>query len=146
MARYFLLREAESLIPEVERAIRHAIRVKADYISVETELEQFTSRIQMMGGSRVNRDEIIELRDRRGTLAELLREAIESIQAFGCQVKDLDIGLIDFPTLYNGEEVLLCWKLGERGIAWWHGLEEGFGGRKPIDGEFIAGHSGDKTN
>jgi hypothetical protein len=146
MPRYFSLHEAESLIPEVEKAIRHAIRVKADYIQVETELGKFSERIQMMGGSRINRDDIIALRDRRETLASLLREAIENIQSFGCQVKDLDIGLIDFPTLYKGEEVLLCWKLGERGITWWHGLEEGFRGRKPIDDEFIAGHRGDKTN
>ena len=134
------------MIPEVEKAIRHAIRVKADYSQVEDELNKHAERIQMMGGSRINRDEIVELRDRRETLASLLREAIERIQSFGCMVKDLDIGLIDFPTLYKGEEVLLCWKLGERGIAWWHGLEEGFRGRKPIDDEFIVGHRGDKTN
>ena len=101
---------------------------------------------QMMGGARINREEVIDLRGRYEALASLLREGIEKIQSFGCQVKDLDIGLIDFPTMYKGEEVLLCWKLGERGITWWHGLEEGFGGRKPIDGEFIAGHRGDKTN
>ena len=145
-ARYFALREAESLIPAVEKAIRHAIRVKADYEQVEGELNKHAQRIQMMGGSRINRDEIMELRQRQETLSSLLREAIEAIQSFGCQVKDLDIGLIDFPTLYKGEEVLLCWKLGERGIAWWHGLEEGFGGRKLIDDEFIAGHRGDSTN
>ena len=146
MARYFSLREAESLIPSVENAIRHAIRVKADYGQVEGELNKYAERIQMMGGSRINRDEIIELRARHETLSSLLGDAIGNIQSFGCQVKDLDIGLIDFPTLYKGEEVLLCWKLGERGIAWWHGLEEGFRGRKPIDDEFIAGHRGDKTN
>ena len=65
----------------------------------------------MMGGSRINRDDVISLRERRETLATRLRDAIESIQEFGCQIKDLDIGLIDFPTLYNGVEVLLCWKL-----------------------------------
>ncbi len=146
MARYFSLREAESLIPEVEKAIRHAIRVKADYSLVEGELRKLLERIQMMGGSRINRDEIVERRQRHETLASLLRDAIENIQSYGCQVKDLDIGLIDFPTLYQGEEVLLCWKLGERGITWWHGVEEGFRGRKPIDDDFIAGHRGDKTN
>jgi len=146
MARYFSLSEAQRLIPDVERAIREAIRVKADYQAVETELEQFASRIQMMGGSRINRDQILQLRKRRETLASSLQQAIEAIQAFGCQMKDLDIGLIDFPTLYKGNEVLLCWKLGEKGISWWHGLEEGFRGRKPIDAEFIASHGGDKTN
>jgi hypothetical protein len=146
MARYFSLREAESLIPEVEKAIRHAIRVKADYGQVEGELNKLSQRIQMMGGARINREEVIELRQRHETLTSLLQKGIENIQAFGCQVKDLDIGLIDFPTLYKGEEVLLCWKLGEQGIEWWHGVEEGFRGRRPIDAEFMAGHRGDKTN
>jgi hypothetical protein len=53
------------------------------------------------------------------------------------QVKDLDIGLLDFPCRVNGEIILLCWKLGEEGITHWHGVEEGFAGRKPID-ETIA--------
>lgn len=146
MPRYFSLREAESLLPEVEKAIRHAIRVKAEYGQVEAELGKFAERIQMMGGSRINRDDIIVLRGRREALAALLRDGMEKIQAFGCQVKDLDVGLIDFPTLYKGTEVLLCWKLGERGITWWHGVEAGFSGRKPVDDEFIAAHRGDMAN
>jgi len=146
MPKYFSLREAESLIPDVDKAIRHAIRVKTDFVQVEGELEKFTARIQMMGGSQINRNDILSLRERRQTLAELLRDAIEKIQSFGCQVKDLDIGLVDFPTVYKGTDVLLCWKLGESGITWWHGLEEGFRGRKPIDAEFIANQRGDMTN
>ena len=65
------------------------------------------------------------------------------IQENGVVVKDLDIGLIDFPTLFRGEEVYLCWKLGETGIRFWHGLDEGFRGRKPIDEEFLANHRGE---
>ena len=48
-------------------------------------------------------------------------------------VKDLDRGLVDFPALRDGEEVLLCWQVGEGEVAYWHGLEEGFAGRKPLD-------------
>jgi hypothetical protein len=48
-------------------------------------------------------------------------------------VRDLDLGLVDFPSLLEGEEVCLCWKLGEERIAFWHGIEEGFAGRKPLD-------------
>ena len=57
---------------------------------------------------------------------------MEQVQSFGCLIKDLDVGLIDFPTLYRGEEVYLCWKLGEDGIEFWHGVSEGFRGRKKI--------------
>jgi hypothetical protein len=54
--------------------------------------------------------------------------------------------LIDFPALYQGREVLLCWKLGEDRIAFWHGVDEGFRGRKPIDDEFRENHRGDSPN
>jgi hypothetical protein len=62
-----------------------------------------------------------------------LQEEVNRIQATGCVVKDLDEGLVDFPSLMKGEEVFLCWKLGEERILYWHGLEEGFAGRKPLD-------------
>ena len=65
------------------------------------------------------------------------------MQAIGCVVKDLDIGLIDFPTEFRGEEVYLCWKLGEPRIEFWHGVEEGFRGRKAIDQDFRDHHRGD---
>jgi hypothetical protein len=86
------------------------------------------------------------LKNRRESSALRLKDVLEKIQEFGCLVKDLDIGLIDFPTLLNGEEVYLCWKLGESGIQFWHGVQEGFRGRKAIDHEFIAQHQGERPN
>jgi hypothetical protein len=65
-----------------------------------------------------------------------LQDAMDQIEDSGCIVKDLDVGLVDFPALLGEEQVLLCWKLGEPRIEYWHRNEEGFGGRKPIDGEF----------
>ena len=72
-----------------------------------------------------------------------LREAIEQMQELGCVIKDLDTGLLDFPTLFRGKEVYLCWKLGEPSIGFWHGVDEGFRGRKPIDQDFLDHHEGD---
>ena len=69
-----------------------------------------------------------------------LKEILDEITGLGVQVKDLDKGLLDFPTFYRGDEVLLCFRLGETGIRYWHSLEEGFGGRKEIDDEFVRGH------
>jgi hypothetical protein len=57
---------------------------------------------------------------------------VEELNELGVQVKDLDIGLIDFPSLRDGDEILLCWRLGEGDIAWWHTLDGGFAGRQPI--------------
>ena len=91
----------------------------------------------------VDRNQAMDARKRRDTSAASLRSAIEQVQALGCVVKDLDIGLIDFPTEFRGEEVYLCWKLGEPKIEFWHGVEEGFRGRKAIDQDFLDHHRGD---
>ena len=58
-------------------------------------------------------------------------------------MKDLDVGLVDFPTLFRGEEVYLCWRMDEDDIDHWHGVNEGFAGRKPIDKHFVDNHRGD---
>ena len=99
----------------------------------------------MMGGVAVDRDRALDSRSRRDRAAAQLRTAIEEVQEIGCLIKDLDIGLIDFPTTYRGNEVYLCWKLGEAGIEYWHGVDEGFRGRKPIDQEFLDNHEGDRS-
>jgi hypothetical protein len=91
----------------------------------------------------VDREQARKGRERRDKLAKRLKTAIEQVQEFGCVVKDLDMGLVDFPTLFRGVEVYLCWKLGEPRIEYWHGMEEGFRGRKPIDEEFLRDHRGD---
>jgi hypothetical protein len=92
----------------------------------------------------VDRDRALEARARRDDAAARLRECIEAVLETGCLVKDLDIGLVDFPTLLRGVEVYLCWKLGESGIAYWHGVDEGFRGRKAIDQDFLDHHQGDR--
>ena len=99
-----------------------------------------------MGGVQVDRGQVVEQKKSREEAALALKAAIERLQEFGCLVKDLDIGLIDFPTLFHGEEVYLCWKLGESGIRFWHGVDEGFRGRKPIDAAFLEQHRGELPN
>jgi len=146
MSRYFTLIQAEQQLPAVERAIRDAVALKAEYSSAENNIQKATQRIVNLGGSIANRDQFMAERSRRDAASEALQTAIEQIHGFGCQVKDLDIGLIDFPTLYRGQEVLLCWKLGEDGIRFWHGVEEGFRGRKAIDQDFLDNHRGDDIN
>jgi hypothetical protein len=143
MPRYFTLPQAERLLPEVESAIREAISYKAEYQQAEEEWQSFASRVTMQGGTRVDHSQVIDQKRRRESTAQALKETIEKIQEYGCVVKDLDIGLLDFPTLFRGEEVYLCWKLGESGIHFWHGVHEGFRGRKPIDQEFLSQHRGD---
>jgi hypothetical protein len=146
MPRHFRLEDAESLLPEVERALRDAIFQKTEYEAADGELDRTMQRIRMAGGSRVSPGPILSLRARKDSAAVALAAVMERINNWGVQVKDLDIGLIDFPTLYRGREVLLCWKLGEERIGYWHGVEEGYRGRKAIDDEFRAEHRGAAPN
>ena len=146
MAKFFTLREAEKLLPEVGAAIRDAISLKSEYEQAETEVQRTSQWIMMSGGASVNREQVLRSKSRRDTSAAQFQAAIEKIQSFGCLVKDLDIGLIDFPTSFRGQEVYLCWKLGEPGIGFWHGVEEGFRGRKKIDQDFLENHKGDLPN
>jgi len=129
MSRYFTL-------AEVERALRDALFHKAEYQKADDQIEQTLNRIRSSGGSRVNPGPLLELRSTRDTSAVALKGALERIEEAGAMIKDLDIGLIDFLAQYRGQDVCLCWKLGETRIAFWHGMEEGFRGRKPIDDEF----------
>ena len=145
MPKRFTLAEAQSLIPSVDPVLRKAVELKSSYTEAEEAMEAFSQRIQMMGGLVVNREQALETRNRRDTASASLREAIQELDQFGCVLKDLDTGLIDFPTLFRGREVYLCWKLGEASIAFWHGTDEGFAGRKAIDQDFRDHHQGDRA-
>lgn len=134
------------MLPEVEPAIRDAISLKSEYQQAEAEWQGFSRRVTILGGVLVDHSQLRQQKNRRESIADQLKEVLEKIHEYGCVVKDLDIGLIDFPTQLNGEEVYLCWKLGEPGIQFWHGVHEGFRGRKPIDQEFLEHHCGDLPN
>jgi len=146
MPRFFNLQQAEHILPEVESSIREAISLKSEYQQVESEREDFSRRITLLGGMLVDHSQLMDRKNQRESIVQRLKEAVEKIQELGCVIKDLDIGLIDFPTLFHGEEVYLCWKLGESSIQFWHGMHEGFRGRKPIDREFLEHHQGELPN
>ncbi len=140
MPRYFTLAQAEQMLPEVDKALRDALFHKSEYQAAEADLKSVAQRVRVSGGARVDPSAFLATRARRDTSAAALKEIFGHIEEMGVLVKDLDIGLIDFLTLYRGQEVCLCWKLGEDRIAFWHGMEEGFRGRKAIDEEFLGNH------
>ena len=146
MARRFTLAEAQSLIPKVDALLREAVSLRSDFQEAEEAVQAFAQRVTLMGGMIVDREQVIDAKNRRDLVGSKLKAAIEGVQEFGCVVKDLDMGLIDFPTLFRGEEVYLCWKLGEAKIAYWHGVDEGFRGRKEIDQDFLDNHRGDRAH
>ena len=146
MPRYFTFEQASRILPEVEHLIRDALFLKAEYQQAEKSIEEHSRKIAMMGGTRVNPAAVLAMREKRGRSAQRLQESMAKIQEMGCLVKDLDIGLLDFPTLLNGQEVYLCWRLGETKIEFWHGIQEGFQGRRPIDKEFLSQHRGEELS
>ena len=76
--------------------------------------------------------ELNQARQQMAKAAAEVNRLIEEVQALGCELKDIEQGLVDFRTVMEGREVYLCWKLGEPGIAWWHELETGFADRQPL--------------
>ena len=100
---------------------------------VEAQLGALQERIQQSGGLLIAYEKVARVRLEHNRLVEAIQSALEQIQATGCIVKDIEMGLLDFPSRLNGQEVYLCWRLGEDRIRFYHRQDEGFAGRKPID-------------
>lgn len=133
MSKTFTLSEAQVLLPVLESLLQTARDARRRVEQADEQLQRVVSRILMMGGMQIHPIRMSALRADRERQVQRLRDALEELNASGVQLKDLDQGLLDFPCVMKGRVVLLCWKLGEESIEHWHGMEEGFAGRKPID-------------
>lgn len=131
--RSFTLDEAQSLLPILESLLRTAIEGKKLIETVDAELQELAHRVFLSGGLLVNIIQVARRKAEREKTIQRVKDTLAEIDATGVQVKDLDIGLLDFPCQVEGRTVLLCWKLGEQAITHWHDTSEGFAGRKPID-------------
>jgi hypothetical protein len=141
--RYFNRQEAEELLPAIGKSLEEARDQKRSLDSVDEDLSQAAARIMMLGGSVPPYQELVRKKSERQQFVNRLEEVVSQIQEMGCLVKDLEMGLVDFPSLRDGQEVYLCWKLGEKRIEYWHSVDEGFAARKPLEdrprGEAPAG-------
>ena len=131
--RTFTLDEAQLLVPVLESLLRTAIAGKKLMEEVEAEMQALGHRIFLNGGTHVDVVPLARRKAERAKAEQRAKDALAEIDSIGVQVKDLEIGLLDFPCEVEGRTVLLCWKMGEQSITHWHGTEEGFAGRKPID-------------
>jgi len=132
-ARTFTLDEAKLLLPVLESLLRAAISGKTLMEEVDGELQELSHRIFLNGGTHVDVVAVARRKAERAKAEQRAKDALAEIDSIGVQVKDLDIGLLDFPCEVDGKTVLLCWKMGENSITHWHGTDEGFAGRKLID-------------
>jgi hypothetical protein len=132
-SRTFTLDEAQELLPVLESLLRTAIDGKKLIESVDAEFQEIAKKVFVRGGMSLNVVYLARRKAEREKAVQRVKDAMAEIDAIGVQVKDLDIGLLDFPCSVDGQIVLLCWKLGEKTITHWHGVSEGFAGRKPVD-------------
>jgi hypothetical protein len=129
--RYFTVEEANQALDEVRPLAEELVarrRALGEAAARRAELAQLVAG----NGSGVRSDELVSLDEDATREAVEIAELVGRIQELGALVKDLDRGLVDFPARRGDEDVLLCWEVGEDEIAFWHGLEEGFAGRKPL--------------
>ena len=131
MQQNFTPDEANAALPELRLLVEEMVAAKRALDEAQERAEEVTARISGNGGGLppAQLADVQELVSRRATV---LARALERVQALGVIVKDLDSGLVDFPSVRDGEDVLLCWQLGEDEVAFWHRYEDGYAGRRPI--------------
>jgi hypothetical protein len=122
--RYFNREEAEALLPELSPLLSQ-IRREQEIIHAKFKEWELTERSGKAGDAAI-------LRGQLEFMAKNIEDTIERIRRFGCVLKDLNACLIDFPARIGGKEAYLCWKFGEPSIQYWHGMSEGYSGRKPL--------------
>jgi hypothetical protein len=130
MPHYFTREEAEALLPDISIVLHNIQQCNLDIRSVEKELH--TLHLRAIGDGHHLREQILMLQSNLERNVMEMRRLLDELHAFGCELKDPDIGLIDFLALRNGREVYLCWHLGEDRIRFWHDLDAGFVGRQPL--------------
>ena len=129
--RYFTLEEANEALGELRPLAEQMVERRRELVEAQGRRASLGAQVGANGGDLTPSD-FAQADDELERAASALARCIEQIQAAGVLVKDLDRGLLDFPALREGEEVLLCWHVGEDEIRYWHGVDEGFAGRKPL--------------
>jgi hypothetical protein len=142
----FTLEQAQRLLPVLKSLLKRSMEGKQLIEQVDKELQDLKHRILLSGGLTVDVPAVARRRAERDKAMQEAKDAIAEINSIGVQVKDLDIGLLDFPCVVEDQIVLLCWRYGEEKIEYWHGLEEGFKGRKRIDERILRGKKREKPN
>ncbi len=123
-------------VETANRALSLVRPITADIVKQYDELMRGRTRYQTLSLENAQDDELERLNDEIEATTDRLNALIEELNDVGVQLKDPRTGLIDFPALHDGRIVLLCWKLDEDTLGYWHELETGFGGRQPLTAAF----------
>jgi len=129
--RLFTPEEANEALAEVRPVAERMVRARRMLTAAMRRQRELVMRIAGNGGD-LSPGEVRDATDEAERAVAAIDECVGTLEAAGVQVKDLDEGLVDFPARHAGRDVLLCWKVGEPAVEHWHGVDEGFGGRKPL--------------
>lgn len=130
--RVFTVEEVEALIPKLEKVMGDLMDLHSEAGRIGGLIQNEQRSIMLDGGRLLDVAEFSNLKGRLEGVTAEVRSGIEQIVGMGAAPKDLGLGLVDFPYLLGDDEVNLCWRFGEKHIRFWHGLDEGFAGRKPL--------------
>jgi hypothetical protein len=120
----FTLEQANVLVPQLDDLLGEMVGVRDKLVSMGASLQSVLDHAKGNGGSKAGGEYVL--------LLQRFNACVSFIQEIGCELKDLDQGLVDFPSYREGKLVYLCWKRGEARVSYWHDLEAGFPGRQPL--------------
>ena len=126
MFSHFTLNQANEMLPSVIKKFQNIINMKNEVVRIQSDLENNPKYMTTF------KDYIIKKQELNSAITNFYK-TIEELEATGVSIKSIEQGLLDFPSLMFNEEIWLCWKEGETEIKFWHGKDEGFNGRKPIE-------------
>ncbi len=129
--RHFTPEEANAALEQVGPLVERMVKERREHVDALERQEELERRIRGNGGG-IPPAPLADTAAEVDRIAPSLARTVDEINSHGAEVKDLDEGLIDFPALRHGETVLLCWKLGEDEIRYWHRIEDGFAGRQEL--------------
>jgi hypothetical protein len=124
-SRYFTLDEARATLPQVKALMEQVQVARREILRLRPDALPVIEQAALNGGNRLMGELAVH--------AMQLEAGVKGIMALGVVLKDVDAGLVDFIGVRNGREVYLCWRYGEEDIHFWHELNAGFAGRRPID-------------
>jgi hypothetical protein len=132
--RFFTIEEANELVSSLEIEFGRIARARAELGPLIEALGGADASVAILHDGEAAPPGRERVADRLRRLAAEITESVERVNEFGCLVKDVELGLVDFYAMQDGEPVFLCWQFGEPAVIHWHGVDEGYAGRKPIEG------------
>jgi hypothetical protein len=130
MARYFTVNEANEALPRLRQWLARLQARRRRLDEVQGQLAELA--VKAAANGNLLEEEVHATQREAQRLDDELNKLITKINDLGCELEDIEQGLVDFPAMREGREVRLCWRLGEGRVAFWHELEGGFGGRQPL--------------